>query len=32
MTSGTIAYQQHLNSLTGFFSGKFGGPNGAGMG
>ena len=31
MTSGTIAYQQHLNLLTGFFSGKFGGPNGAGM-
>jgi MFS transporter, DHA2 family, multidrug resistance protein len=31
MTPGTIAYQQHLSSLSGFLSGQFGGPNGAGM-
>ncbi len=31
MQSASIAYQQHLGALTGFFNGKFGGPNGAGM-
>jgi len=31
MVPGTIAYQQHLGALTGFFNGRFGGGNGAGM-
>ncbi len=31
MTPASIAYQQHVNALTGFFGGSFGGPNGAGM-
>jgi MFS transporter, DHA2 family, multidrug resistance protein len=31
MVPGTLAYQQHLGALTGFFSGHFGGPNGAGL-
>jgi len=31
MVPGSIAYQQHLNVLTGFLSGHFGGPNGMGM-
>ena len=26
-----IGYQQHLNTLTGFLGGQFGGPNGGGM-
>jgi DHA2 family multidrug resistance protein len=30
MTPGSPGYQQHLNGLTGFFGGNFGGPNGAG--
>ena len=30
MTSASIGYQQHVNGLTGFFGGDFGGPNGAG--
>ncbi|MGD0735643.1 MAG: DHA2 family efflux MFS transporter permease subunit [Terracidiphilus sp.] len=30
MGPGSIGYQQHLNALTGFFGGGFGGPNGAG--
>jgi DHA2 family multidrug resistance protein len=28
MQSGSIAYQQHTQALAGFFSGRFGGPNG----
>jgi len=31
MGPGSIGFQQHLNGLTNFFSGSFGGPNGAGM-
>jgi len=31
MAPGTIAYQQHLGALTGFFKGQFGAPNSAGM-
>jgi DHA2 family multidrug resistance protein len=31
MQPGSIAYQQHLSALTGFFDGGFGGPNGGGM-
>jgi DHA2 family multidrug resistance protein len=31
MLPGSIAYQQHLNSLSGFLGGHFGGPNSAGM-
>jgi DHA2 family multidrug resistance protein len=31
MLSSAPAYQQHLNSLSGFLSGHFGGPNGASM-
>jgi DHA2 family multidrug resistance protein len=31
MTPGSIGYAQHLQALTGFFSGGFGSPNGAGM-
>lgn len=31
MVPGTIAYDQHVNALTGFFSGGFGGPNGGAM-
>jgi MFS transporter, DHA2 family, multidrug resistance protein len=31
MVPGTLAYQQHLGALTGFFSGHFGGPSGAGL-
>ena len=31
MTPASIQYQQHVNALTGFFGGSFGGPNGAGM-
>jgi DHA2 family multidrug resistance protein len=30
MTPDSIGYQQHVNALTGFFGGGFGGPNGAG--
>jgi DHA2 family multidrug resistance protein len=30
MTSASIPYQQHVDTLTGFFGGGFGGPNGAG--
>ncbi len=31
MQPGALGYQQHLNSLSGFFSGGFGGSNGSGM-
>jgi MFS transporter, DHA2 family, multidrug resistance protein len=31
MQAGSIAFQQHLNTLTGFFNGGSGGSNGAGM-
>jgi DHA2 family multidrug resistance protein len=31
MTSANLAYQQHLQALTGFFGGSFGVPNGKGM-
>jgi DHA2 family multidrug resistance protein len=31
MQPGSIAYQQHVHTLSGFFGGKFGGPNGGGM-
>ena len=31
MTPGSIGYDQHVNSLTGFLGGSFGGPNGGGM-
>ncbi|HEY6491013.1 MAG: DHA2 family efflux MFS transporter permease subunit [Terracidiphilus sp.] len=31
MVSGTIAFQQHLNALTGFFNSHFGAGNGAGL-
>jgi DHA2 family multidrug resistance protein len=31
MNPASIGYQQHVNALTGFFGGSFGGPNGAGM-
>ena len=31
MLTSLPAYQQHLNSLSGFLGGHFGGPNGAGM-
>ncbi len=31
MVPGTIAYQQHVGTLTGFFNGHFGGSNGAGL-
>jgi DHA2 family multidrug resistance protein len=31
MTSASIGYQNHLQALTGFFGGSFGGPNGQGM-
>jgi MFS transporter, DHA2 family, multidrug resistance protein len=31
MTPASIAYQQHVKALTGFFGGSFGGPNGAGL-
>jgi MFS transporter, DHA2 family, multidrug resistance protein len=31
MLPASIGYQLHLQSLNGFLSGKFGGPNGAGM-
>ena len=31
MTSASIAYQQHVNTLTGFFSGDFGSSNGAAL-
>ncbi len=31
MVPGAIAYQQHLNTMTGFFNGHFGGSNGAGL-
>jgi DHA2 family multidrug resistance protein len=31
MQPGSIAYQQHLSALSGFFGGGFGGPNGGGM-
>jgi DHA2 family multidrug resistance protein len=31
MTSASLGYQQHVQALTGFFSGGFGGPNGAAM-
>jgi DHA2 family multidrug resistance protein len=31
MVPGTIAYQQHLGTMTSFFNGKFGGGNGAGL-
>jgi len=31
MQPGSLAYQQRISSLTGFFSGSFGGPNSGGM-
>lgn len=31
MQSSSIGYQQHLNTLTGFLGGQFGGPNGGGL-
>jgi DHA2 family multidrug resistance protein len=31
MVSGAIGYQQHLNALSGFLGGQFGGSNSAGM-
>jgi DHA2 family multidrug resistance protein len=31
MQSGSNAFEQHRQALTGFFSGSFGGPNGGGM-
>jgi MFS transporter, DHA2 family, multidrug resistance protein len=31
MTSASIAYQQHLNALSGFFGNTFGDPNGKGL-
>ncbi|HVU48538.1 MAG TPA: DHA2 family efflux MFS transporter permease subunit [Terracidiphilus sp.] len=31
MVPGSIAYQQHLQALSGFLGGHFGGPNGGGM-
>ncbi|HUD55929.1 MAG TPA: DHA2 family efflux MFS transporter permease subunit [Terracidiphilus sp.] len=31
MVPGTIAYQQHLGTMTSFFNGHFGGSNGAGL-
>jgi DHA2 family multidrug resistance protein len=31
MTSASPGYQQHLGTLTGFFGGNFGGPNGGGL-
>jgi MFS transporter, DHA2 family, multidrug resistance protein len=31
MQPGTIAYDQHVQALTGFLGGKFGGPNGSSM-
>jgi DHA2 family multidrug resistance protein len=31
MVPGSIAYSQHLNTLSGFLGGHFGGPNGGGM-
>ncbi len=31
MQSGSLAFEQHRQTLSGFFSGHFGGPNGAGM-
>ena len=31
MQSGSIAYQQHTQALSGFFAGHFGGPNGMGF-
>jgi DHA2 family multidrug resistance protein len=31
MVPGTIAYQQHLGTMTSFFNGKFGGGTGAGL-
>ncbi len=31
MTPDSIAYQQHVNGLSGFLGGAFGGPNAAGM-
>ena len=31
MNSASLGYQQHVQALTGFFSGGFGGPNGAAM-
>jgi len=31
MQPGTIAFDQHVNTLTGFLGGKFGGPNGHSM-
>jgi MFS transporter, DHA2 family, multidrug resistance protein len=31
MQPGSIGYNQHLNALTGFLSGNFGGANGSGM-
>jgi DHA2 family multidrug resistance protein len=31
MQSGSIAFQQHSQTLGGFFGGAFGGPNGSGM-
>ena len=31
MVPGSIGYQQHLNALSGFLGGHFGGPNGGGM-
>jgi MFS transporter, DHA2 family, multidrug resistance protein len=31
MVPGSIGFQQHLNALSGFLGGQFGGPNGGGM-
>jgi DHA2 family multidrug resistance protein len=31
MQPGSIAFQQHSQALAGFFSGRFGGPNGTGL-
>ena len=31
MVPGSIAYQQHLQAMAGFFNGHFGGSNGAGL-
>jgi MFS transporter, DHA2 family, multidrug resistance protein len=31
MVPGSIAYQQHVNTLSGFLGGKFGSPNGSGL-
>jgi DHA2 family multidrug resistance protein len=31
MTSANLAFQQHTQTMSGFFAGHFGGPNGKGM-